>query len=1094
MSTDAKTSLSEILDWLHPMVGRVPVRKDKLLELGQRLQFDSSQFDAAADLLGFAHTIDDDGVEWWTKKDDDETDSLLKSERNFAAIAALNVNIDAALAELEGASGSSPTVPEHASLPSKTLGIGHVDTIIDVKPSESDSEPAEEVKPRPRLANNPTCVPSGTPAKPHIASPDNIKAWLENADALADFASARIIVRRDVYGLTPPTGKRETKHEILTREKIVDHFLGKINVGAFSVSPENECKTFIGDIDAHEDTDIADRNLERVNLIVETLAEFDLYPLVCDSDGKGGFHVREHFKKPIPSEVGHWLGKFINDRLESAGLQKVEFFPKQSELVNDRPYGNWVRLPGKHHKRDNFTRVWAHGRWLDGIWAINTIVGIAGDNNEKLIKAYNIARKAKEDADALKRQSAPEMSTCQSKAEGNGEYTGDIIPETDKQYQRRCLKFGKSTLANIVAKIINQGQGFRHDTIRDEANHLAENIHAGWLTEEECLKALHGAADENGMGSGRYGEVDDCLKSALARTSAHKPLDPLRKKKPKDDAPAAEASTPGAPTPGPAPALAPTPGIPNSGGSKKKRPEVEITTRWDLVRDEAIDALRPDDRIYLRGDSLATVWHSPKSTRKLFGGQILRNADGAPNISLLDDSRLACLLTQDADLYKQHQDREGEWISIPSNPPAWLIKAVLQHKTYPGFRSLSTVTECPYVGLDGAVVSKAGFDPATGTAVVPSFLTPAIPAKPSKKDAQDAWGRLKHLVREFPFATDFDGVVWLTALLTAISRPVIARCVPGFAFIGNQAGCGKGLLIDLIGLLVWGGPVPVSQYPTDPAEADKIALSLAIEGIQAVHFDNLEEGSRYGGGPLDSALTCEVKGGRLLGVNRWVKDAPLRPCWFLSGNNVSPKKDAFRRWIPCNLRTKLENPHERQCEVHDIKSHVSEHRPEIVRDALIILKAHQAAGYPSHGMAPLGSFEEWDHVVRAAVYFATGSDCLHTQRQATKDSPERIKRSALIQAWWNMPCQDRGFSAAEAVKMAKERVDPKDKSSDPVYAELNSALLELGYKGDLIDSNALGYLLRSIDGQIYDKFMFSKTDHKGAHNKTLWCVKDMSNV
>ena len=370
--------------------------------------------------------------------------------------------------------------------------------------------------------------------------------------------------------------------------------------------------------------------------------------------------------------------------------------------------------------------------------------------------------------------------------------------------------------------------------------------------------------------------------------------------------------------------------------------------------------------------------------------------------------------------------------------------------------------------------------------LIPPFELGAIPEGLNKQDANDAWMRLNHLVREFPWASGHDTTVWLTALLTAIQRPAIAGCVPGFAFNGNKAGCGKGLAIDAIGCIAWGGPVPCSQYPENKEEADKAVLAIALGGIAAVHFDNIEEGNQYGNGAMDSALTLTVKGGRMLGQNRWVEGVPLRPCWFLSGNNISPARDAFRRWLICNLMTDLENPHERKCEVSNLKTYVAEHRPEIVRDALIILKAHHAAGSPSHGLSPLGSFDEWDRMIRAAVWFATGNDCLHTQRQATAGSPDRVKKLALIEAWKNLPDHDKGITAAEAVKMAKAKMtDAKD--APLVHPELNSALLELGWKGELIDSNKLGYVIRGIQNTNFGGSMFVKCENKG-QNKVRWCV------
>jgi hypothetical protein len=111
---------------------------------------------------------------------------------------------------------------------------------------------------------------------------------------------------------------------------------------------------------------------------------------------------------------------------------------------------------------------------------------------------------------------------------------------------------------------------------------------------------------------------------------------------------------------------------------------------------------------------------------------------------------------------------------------------------------------------------------------------------------------------------------------------------------------------------------------------------------------------------------------------------------------------------------------------------------------LIILKAHALAGRPTPG-CPLGSFESWDRVVRAAVWFATDGDCLTTQR------PDRRRRSRA-------PREDRpprglegaprgqggggGVTTAEAVAMVD---DPANRDR---YHGLRGALLNKGKAGN----------------------------------------------
>jgi hypothetical protein len=517
------------------------------------------------------------------------------------------------------------------------------------------------------------------------------------------------------------------------------------------------------------------------------------------------------------------------------------------------------------------------------------------------------------------------------------------------------------------------------------------------------------------------------------------------------------------------------------------RPQVEVTTECHVVRDEAVKVLVDDPRVFSRGDMLAMVVRPAEYTVKLSGGVELRHAHGASRVVPIDEPNLGCLLTERALFWHWVKSKKEKCEARGIRPPSWLIKAVLARRVWPGVRELLTVAECPYVVADGRVVSKAGYDESTGTLLNPAFEVAGLPERPSQADAKEAYARILGYFHQFPFATGFDFTVWLADLLTAIQRPVIRGPVPGFAYSGNKAGCGKGLLIDARGILVWGGPVPTVAYPVDPAEADKVVLALALGGVQAVHFDNLEEGQFYGGSALDSALTTTLKGGRLLGLSRWVDGVPLRPCWCLSGNNISPGKDAFRRWLPCNLRTELERPHERpDLDVKDFRSYVAEHRAEIVRDALVILRAHAVARRPSHGWGPLGSFEEWDLAVRAPLWFATGDDCLTTQRQAADDSPKRLEKLALLEGWRSLP---KGSTDGHTVQEMVELVFLKDEKGRPIdspYPKMYSALLGIGGKNGIPSSTRVGQKLRGMRMENVGGFRFQEGAKRD--NTIVWFV------
>ena len=309
---------------------------------------------------------------------------------------------------------------------------------------------------------------------------------------------------------------------------------------------------------------------------------------------------------------------------------------------------------------------------------------------------------------------------------------------------------------------------------------------------------------------------------------------------------------------------------------------------------------------------------------------------------------------------------------------------------------------------------------------------------------------------------------------------MIAGPVPGIVFNGNKAGTGKGLLINAIGVLAWGHAIPTRTYPTDPIEAGKVKLSLALVAVSAVHFDNLQEGGFFGNSELDSALTFDASRRPDPRSESGERRGPVAAVLFLSGNNVSPARDAYRRWLPSNLVTALESPHERSdIDEKDLLRSIHDRRPELLRDALVILKAHAIERYPRGEFAPIGSFEEWDQVIRGAVWSATDADCLHTQQQAAMESPERLDKLALLEGWSQLPDgTDKGLTVQEAVKVVEDRPE--------IYPTLYSAFLRMSKDGKMPAIKQIGNRIRAMNGQNTGGQRFQICGHKAHY--AVWRV------
>jgi hypothetical protein len=228
-------------------------------------------------------------------------------------------------------------------------------------------------------------------------------AWDARAEALTEWARARFAVRLDAYGAyTPPerrgqtytrqdgttgkvpqsyTAKGQVTHALLTR-----HFRGERPehvIGLHSTSTDNRCLAARIDIDSHgPDGNDPAANLRAALAWHERLTGLGFRPLLYSSNappGQGGFHLSTLFTEPVPSPLVHAFLVWLTDDHAKYGLPvRPEVFPKQP-VIREGGFGNWLRLPGRHHTRDYWAEVWDGERWQAGAEAVDHILSLDGD-------------------------------------------------------------------------------------------------------------------------------------------------------------------------------------------------------------------------------------------------------------------------------------------------------------------------------------------------------------------------------------------------------------------------------------------------------------------------------------------------------------------------------------------------------------------------------------------------------------------------------------------------------------------------------------------------------------------------------------------
>jgi hypothetical protein len=262
---------------------------------------------------------------------------------------------------------------------------------------------------RGQVGQNTPSLANGDPTQ--IAEPIY---WRERAEELADWTWNHLVNRTDVWGAynplhvrdqqytdkggrerrygklyTAPRFSRERGAVLLTRDVLLQHFKATAAehvIGLHAISEKNTSQWGAVDIDWHGETSpAADINWRYARHLYVKCKALGLNPLLTESNGRGGYHLRVILVEPQPtSEIFDFLQSLVTDHAEHGLRTAPEIFPKQrsvqDETNQDRSkYGNWLRLPGRHHTTDHMARVWDGERWLNANLAIDFILALTGD-------------------------------------------------------------------------------------------------------------------------------------------------------------------------------------------------------------------------------------------------------------------------------------------------------------------------------------------------------------------------------------------------------------------------------------------------------------------------------------------------------------------------------------------------------------------------------------------------------------------------------------------------------------------------------------------------------------------------------------------
>jgi hypothetical protein len=448
-------------------------------------------------------------------------------------------------------------------------------------------------------------------------------------------------------------------------------------------------------------------------------------------------------------------------------------------------------------------------------------------------------------------------------------------------------------------------------------------------------------------------------------------------------------------------------------------------SRLDLTTDQMIRALARHPYIFERGEDIVT-----ELVKRVGIAIVPYTAE-----TLQDELRRL------VEMVVWRSDREAK----PKDPPLTLCRTILAKSDRVGLRKLDAVITAPTLRLDGSVLDSPGYDAETGLFYAPDCDYPSIEQTPDATAIKAAIETLfHHPVSLYDFANANDKATYLAATLTGSIRQIFPLA-PGFMGDAALGRTGKTKLVQVIAMMA--APLDrltVSPYTADNEETRKGITAGLRSGTPVLFTDNVVGTMRSSA--WEAVLTAPggVWSDRILGESR--KGAyKTNALMLFTGNNCVLADNLCERILAIKIVTQSETPHLRQF-TFDPVDMASQTRPQMIVAALTLLRAFIAAGKLRQTANKLGSFEQWDSLVRQCVMWLGIGDPIENIARMRAHDPDSDRLLQFLTAIWRLKGNEP-WTVADIGTVAEFRDDLRE-VIDGISANARNR------------SNVLGYWLR----------------------------------
>jgi hypothetical protein len=302
-----------------------------------------------------------------------------------------------------------------------------------------------------------------------------------------------------------------------------------------------------------------------------------------------------------------------------------------------------------------------------------------------------------------------------------------------------------------------------------------------------------------------------------------------------------------------------------------------------------------------------------------------------------------------------------------ADPPPGVAQVILSLGDYPAIPEVDRVVTAPVLLANGSITTTPGYYPAARLYYVsaPELDGLEIPDEVSEDDVRRALQLLRdELLGDFLFASEADVANALGLFLAFFVREEIDGPTPLHVIDAPTKGSGKGLLADCIAIPAIGREAPSRRWSSMEEERRKTLLGILREGTSVVKWDNVT--GRIDSPALNMALTEPIYSDRVMRTHD-TPELPVRCIWLMTANNADVVGDMTRRIVPIRIDPKTDRPHRRtgpgpgsEWRHPLLRSWVRDHRADLVRAGLILIRNWEQQGKPLARTRRMGSYESYE--------------------------------------------------------------------------------------------------------------------------------------